>query len=92
MPGRNSRRYKETELDTGKRTSADAFGTREFLNGNYLDRMSGAVLGIYGNSKDEAIYPALFRRQRRESRSAVPTATSFASRRATFLRSMPSGR
>lgn len=52
--------FKETELDTGKRTSADSFGTRAYLNGRYLDRMSGAVLGIYGNSKDEAIYPAYF--------------------------------
>jgi hypothetical protein len=52
--------YKETQLDTGKRTSADAFGTREALQGSYLDRMSGAVLGIYGNSKNEAIYPVYF--------------------------------
>ena len=52
--------YKETELDTGKRTGADAFGTREFLNGDYLARMSAAALGIYGNSKDEAIYPVYF--------------------------------
>jgi hypothetical protein len=52
--------FKETQLDTGNRTSADAFGAREFINGRYLDRMSGAVLGIYGNSKAEAIYPAYF--------------------------------
>lgn len=52
--------YKETELDTGKRSSADGFGTREHLAGHYIDRMAGAVLGIYGNSKDEAIYPAYF--------------------------------
>ena len=52
--------YKETELDTGKRTSADAFGAREFLNGDYLARFTAAVLGIYGNSKDEAIYPVYF--------------------------------
>jgi hypothetical protein len=52
--------YKETEVDTGKQSSADGFGTRQFLNGNYLARMSGAVLGIYGNSKDEALYPAYF--------------------------------
>ncbi len=52
--------FKETQLDTGKKSSSDAFGTRAFLNGNYLDRMAGAVLGIYGNSKDEAIYPAYF--------------------------------
>jgi hypothetical protein len=51
---------KETELDTGKRSSADAFGTREALDGRYIDRMSGAVLGIYGNSKQEAIYPVYF--------------------------------
>ncbi|RDJ24265.1 DUF1254 domain-containing protein [Bosea caraganae] len=52
--------FKETELDTGKRTSGDSFGTRAYLNGRYLERMSGAVLGIYGNSKQEAIYPAYF--------------------------------
>lgn len=52
--------FKKTELDTGKKTSADAFGTRAFLKNSYLDRMAGAVLGIYGNSKDEAIYPAYF--------------------------------
>jgi len=54
------KKYKETQLDTGKRSSADAFGTREALKGRYLDRMSGAVLGIYGNSKQEAIYPVYF--------------------------------
>jgi hypothetical protein len=52
--------FKETELDTGKRTSADGFGTRAFLNGDYMARMSSAALGIYGNSKQEAIYPAYF--------------------------------
>jgi hypothetical protein len=52
--------YKENELDTGKRTSADGFGTRAFLKGDYLARFAAAVLGIYGNSKDEAIYPAYF--------------------------------
>ena len=51
---------KETQIDTGKKTSADSFGTRVVLNGNYPDRMSAAVLGIYGNSKDEAIYPVYF--------------------------------
>jgi hypothetical protein len=52
--------YKSAEIDTGKTSSADAFGTRAFLQGRYLDRMAGAVLGIYGNSKEEAIYPAYF--------------------------------
>ena len=54
------KQLKETQLDTGKKSSADAFGTRAYLKGNYLDRMSGAVLGIYGNSKQEAMYPAYF--------------------------------
>jgi hypothetical protein len=52
--------YKVAEIDTGKKSSADSFGTRAFLKNNYLDRMSAAALGIYGNSKDEAIYPAYF--------------------------------
>jgi hypothetical protein len=52
--------YKRTQIDTGKRTSADGFGTREFLKNDYLARMASAVLGIYGNSKEEAIYPLYF--------------------------------
>lgn len=52
--------FKETQLDTGKKTSADGFGTRAFLKNDYMQRMSAAILGIYGNSKDEAIYPAYF--------------------------------
>jgi hypothetical protein len=43
--------------DRGEVTAADVFGTREALNNNYLYRMAGAVLGIYGNSKAEAMYP-----------------------------------
>jgi hypothetical protein len=46
--------------DAGRVTSADVFGTREYLKNNYLYRMAAAVLGIYGNSKEEAIYPAYF--------------------------------
>ncbi len=52
--------YKETQIDTGKVSSADSFGNRAFMKGRYLDRMSAAVLGIYGNSKDEAFYPGYF--------------------------------
>ena len=52
--------YKETEIDTGKKSSADSFGTRQYLDSRYMDRMSAAVLGIYGNSKEEAYYPAYF--------------------------------
>lgn len=50
--------FKDTQFDTGKVTSGDVFGTRAYLKNNYMFRMTGAVLGIYGNSKDEAIYPA----------------------------------
>ena len=49
--------FKTTQVDTGKVTSGELFGTREFLKNNYLYRMTAAVLGIYGNSKAEAMYP-----------------------------------
>jgi hypothetical protein len=52
--------YKSEQVDTGRKSSADGFGTREFLRNDYLVRMSSAVLGIYGNSKEEANYPAYF--------------------------------
>ncbi len=45
-------------IDTGEVDTGDFFGTREYVNGNYLYRMAGAALGIYGNSKEEALYPA----------------------------------
>ena len=47
----------EKEMETGKVTSGDLFGTRKHLRNNYLYRMLGAVWGIYGNSEEEAIYP-----------------------------------
>ena len=45
------------QLETGKVLSGDVFGTREYLKNNYLYRMGAAVMGIYGNSKMEAMYP-----------------------------------
>ena len=54
------KKYKETQVDTGKKTSADGFGTRAVLKDDYMGRLSGAALGIYGNSKQEAFYPAYF--------------------------------
>lgn len=45
------------KLNTGQLTAADLFGSRQQLGDNYLYRMAGAVLGIYGNSKQEALYP-----------------------------------
>lgn len=47
-------------VDAGKVGSSDAFGSRELLKNNYLYRMAGAVLGIWGNSADEAIYPSYY--------------------------------
>jgi hypothetical protein len=44
-------------VDAKEVTSGDMFGTREFLKNNYLYRMAAAILGIYGNSKQEAMYP-----------------------------------
>jgi hypothetical protein len=48
--------FKEQEIDTDKFHGGDAVGSREYLKNNYLARMAAAVLGIYGNSKEEAIY------------------------------------
>jgi hypothetical protein len=47
----------EKDFAAGKVKSGDVFGTRQFLKNNYLYRMAAAVLGIYGNSKHEAMYP-----------------------------------
>ena len=44
--------------ETGEIGSGDIFGTRQHLKNNYLYRMAGAVLGIWGNSAQEAIYPS----------------------------------
>lgn len=48
------------KADAREISSGDAFGTREFLKNNYMYRWMGDVLGIYGNSKDEAMYPLYF--------------------------------
>jgi len=47
----------QKKIDAREVTSGDMFGTREFLKNNYLYRMAAAVLGIYGNSRQEAMYP-----------------------------------
>jgi hypothetical protein len=46
----------EQQFAAGKVTSGDLFGSRESLKNNYLYRMTATVLGIYGNSKREALY------------------------------------
>jgi len=37
--------------------AADCFGTRAYLQNDYLKRAIAAKLGLYGNSKEEALYP-----------------------------------
>lgn len=49
--------FEKTKLSTGEVNSGDIFGTREYLKNNYLYRFAATVLGIYGNSKLEAVYP-----------------------------------
>ncbi|MBE9067369.1 DUF1254 domain-containing protein [Leptolyngbya cf. ectocarpi LEGE 11479] len=54
---------KQNKLATSEVTAADLFGTREHLTatGNiYLYRMAGAILGIWGNSIEEAMYPSYY--------------------------------
>lgn len=46
--------------DTGEIGSGDVFGTREHLKNNFLYRKAAAVLGIWGNSEAEAIYPSYY--------------------------------
>jgi hypothetical protein len=48
------------QFNRGEVTSGDALGTREHLQNNYLFRMGAAVIGIYGLSKEEAIYLPYF--------------------------------
>src|SRR5262249_11567576 len=45
--------FKDKDIDTNKVVSGDVVGTRAHLKNNYLYRMSAAVLGIYGNSREE---------------------------------------
>ena len=45
-------------FDAGTISAGDMFGTREYLKNNYVYRMTAAVLGIFGNSQMEAMYPS----------------------------------
>ncbi len=46
--------------ERGELTSGDVFGSREHLQNNYGFRFAGAVLGIWGNSEEEAMYPTYY--------------------------------
>jgi hypothetical protein len=41
----------------GEITSADLVGSREYMKNNYLYRSRATISGIWGNAKEEAIYP-----------------------------------
>src|SRR5580698_3480661 len=47
------------QMSAGTVTSGDLFGTREAMKNNYLYRWLGTI-GIYGNSKQEAMYPIYY--------------------------------
>jgi hypothetical protein len=49
--------FKKQKIDTGQVSSGELFGSPQQLGDNYLYRMAGAAFGIYGNSRDEALYP-----------------------------------
>lgn len=51
--------FKKDKVDSGEVKAGQMFGTKEELDGNYLYRMAGAVIGIYANSAAEAMYPVL---------------------------------
>jgi hypothetical protein len=48
------------KINTDAISSGDMFGARDFLKDNYLYRYVGAKLGLYGNSKQDALYFAYF--------------------------------
>ncbi|WP_449433199.1 DUF1254 domain-containing protein [Pseudomonas putida] len=50
----------QKKLATGEVISGEVFGTREHLKNNYLYRMAAAAGGIYGNSREEAVYSTYY--------------------------------
>lgn len=53
--------FKRSKIDCDALCAGDLVGTRESLQNNYLYRMAAAVVGLYGNSKEEALAP-IYRR------------------------------
>jgi len=45
-----------SENESKTKSSTDLFGTRADLQNNYLARATGAGMGLFGNSKQEAVY------------------------------------
>jgi len=50
----------QRKMTTGEWTSADILGSREYLKNDYMKRMMGTVDGIWGNAKEEAVYPGYY--------------------------------
>ncbi|WP_262326346.1 DUF1254 domain-containing protein [Carboxylicivirga litoralis] len=50
----------KSQGEAGEIGSAEIFGTRQHLNNNYSYRMAAAVMGIWGASAQEAIYPGYY--------------------------------
>jgi hypothetical protein len=48
------------QAETDQISSGDMFGTRDFLKDKYIFRYVGAKLGLYGNSKQDALYFSYF--------------------------------
>jgi hypothetical protein len=47
-------------INAGEVTSGDMLGSREYLKNNYLYRFRTTFAGIWGNAKEEAIYPVYY--------------------------------
>ena len=47
---------KSLDIGNGYISATGAFGSREFLNKNYVIRAAGAKFGLWGNSQDQANY------------------------------------
>jgi len=48
----------QAKVESGQLSPSELFGNRQTLGTNYLYRMAGAINGIYGNDKAEAMYPS----------------------------------
>jgi hypothetical protein len=52
--------YKKAKVDTGLVTTTNSGSLGHMDADDYMNRMAYAIIGIYGNSKQEAIYPTYF--------------------------------
>jgi len=50
----------QKKMTSGEWTSSDILGSRAYLKNDYMKRMMGTVDGIWGNAKEEAVYPGYY--------------------------------